>query len=135
MTGSGRLSPGCCRARSPTPVGPRRTIACSSTACIGCCDPGHSGTNCPSDMANGRACTSASRAGQRRALWERVFAEFISDPNNEYLMLDATLVRAHQQAATGKGGAKRGGADDEALGRSRGGLTTKIHLLADALGR
>ena len=50
-------------------------------------------------------------------------------------MLDATLVRAHQQAATGKGGAKRGGADDEALGRSRGGLTTKIHLLADALGR
>src|SRR5437868_6795169 len=29
---------------------------------------------------------------------------------------------------------KKGGAD-EALGRSRGGLTTKIHLLADALGR
>ena len=27
------------------------------------------------------------------------------------------------------------GAADEALGRSRGGLTTKIHLLADALGR
>src|SRR5262245_66471718 len=29
---------------------------------------------------------------------------------------------------------EKGGAD-EALGRSRGGLTTKIHLLADALGR
>ena len=28
---------------------------------------------------------------------------------------------------------KRG--PDEALGRSRGGLTTKVHLLADALGR
>ena len=27
---------------------------------------------------------------------------------NAYLMLDATLVRAHQQAATGKGGAKKG---------------------------
>lgn len=39
-----------------------------------------------------------------------------------------------QQAATGKGGAKKEDAD-EALGRSRGGLTTKIHLLADALGR
>ena len=49
-------------------------------------------------------------------------------------MLDATLIRAHQQAATGKGGAKKRGAD-EGLERSRGGLTTKIHLLADALGR
>ena len=35
----------------------------------------------------------------------------------------------HRQGRGQKGGA------DEALGRSRGGLTTKIHLLADALGR
>ena len=41
-------------------------------------------------------------------MWERVFAALIDDPKNEYVMLDATLVRAHQQAATGKGGAKRG---------------------------
>src|SRR5262249_60608333 len=33
-----------------------------------------------------------------------------------------------------KGWCQKGG-PDEALGRSRGGLTTKIHLLADALGR
>ena len=44
----------------------------------------------------------------RRGVWERVFAALIDDPKNEYVMLDATLVRAHQQAATGKGGAKRG---------------------------
>ena len=31
MTGSGRLSPGCCGARRPIQVGPRRTIVCSST--------------------------------------------------------------------------------------------------------
>jgi len=37
-----------------------------------------------------------------------VFAALIDDARNEYLMLDATLVKAHQQAATGKGGAKRG---------------------------
>ena len=36
--------------------------------------------------------------------WERVFATLIRDRRNEYLMLDTTLVRAHQQAATGKGG-------------------------------
>src|SRR5215470_7101642 len=34
-----------------------------------------------------------------------------------------------------QGRRQKGGAEDEALGRSRGGLTTKIHLLADALGR
>ncbi len=45
-------------------------------------------------------------------------------------MIDSTIVRAHQQAATGKGGGT-----DQALGRSRGGLTTKIHMLADTFGR
>ncbi len=38
--------------------------------------------------------------------WERVFGALIDDPKNEYLMLDTTLVRAHQQAATGKGGTR-----------------------------
>ena len=39
-------------------------------------------------------------------VWERVFASLTGDPDNQYLMLDTTLVRAHQQAATGKGGRK-----------------------------
>ena len=42
----------------------------------------------------------------RAGVWEGIFAALTSDPDNEYLMLDSTLVRAHQQAATGKGGAK-----------------------------
>ena len=37
---------------------------------------------------------------------ERVFAVLTADRKNEYLMLDTTLVRAHQQAATGKGGTR-----------------------------
>jgi transposase len=39
-------------------------------------------------------------------VWEKVFASLTSAPDNEYLMLDSSLVRAHQQAATGKGGTK-----------------------------
>ena len=39
-------------------------------------------------------------------VWERVFEVLSADPDNEYLMLDSSLVRAHQQAATGKGGTK-----------------------------
>jgi putative transposase len=40
----------------------------------------------------------------KAGVWERVFEALIDDRRNEYLMLDTTLVRAHQQAATGKGG-------------------------------
>lgn len=40
----------------------------------------------------------------KSGVWERVFAVLTADRRNEYLMLDTTLVRAHQQAATGKGG-------------------------------
>ena len=40
----------------------------------------------------------------RAGVWERVFDSLTADPDNDYLMLDSSLVRAHQQAATGKGG-------------------------------
>ena len=40
----------------------------------------------------------------RAGVWEQVFTHLTADAHNEYLMLDSTLVRAHQQAATGKGG-------------------------------
>ena len=40
----------------------------------------------------------------QRGIWERVFELLLADAHNDYLMLDSTIVRAHQQAATGKGG-------------------------------
>lgn len=40
----------------------------------------------------------------KAGVWERVFKQLTADRQNEYLMLDTSLVRAHQQAATGKGG-------------------------------
>jgi transposase len=40
----------------------------------------------------------------RAGVWEKVFESLIKDRKNDYLMLDSTLVKAHQQAATGKGG-------------------------------
>ncbi|WP_272904064.1 IS5 family transposase [Xanthobacter agilis] len=50
----------------------------------------------------------------------------------EWLMIDSTIVRAHQHAAGAR--AAKGGPDAQGLGRSRGGLSTKIHAAADALG-
>ena len=38
----------------------------------------------------------------RSGIWERVFATLVRDHKNQYLMLDSTIVRAHQQAATSR---------------------------------
>lgn len=47
----------------------------------------------------------------------------------ELVLVDGSIVRAHQHAAGAQGN------DDEALGRSRGGLSTKIHAATDGEGR
>ena len=61
-------------------------------------------------------------------VWVRVF-EVMKDPDLEWLILDSTVIRAHQHAA---GAVKRGA--DQALGRSRGGFGTKLHIAVDGLG-
>ena len=37
-----------------------------------------------------------------KGIWEKVFMHLIEDHDNEYLMIDSTIVKAHQQAATFK---------------------------------
>ncbi|WP_425219651.1 IS5 family transposase [Ralstonia solanacearum] len=65
----------------------------------------------------------------RRGVWQRVFEALAQHADNEYAMIDATIVRAHQHSAGGKRGVA-----SQAIGRSRGGLSTKIHATVDALG-
>ena len=40
----------------------------------------------------------------KKGVWEEVFNILLKDKKNEYVMIDSTLVKAHQQAATGKRG-------------------------------
>ncbi len=35
-------------------------------------------------------------------VWDKVFTDLVKDRKNQYLMLDSTIVRAHQQAVTGR---------------------------------
>jgi transposase len=43
----------------------------------------------------------------KKGVWKRIFDALIEDPDSEYLIIDSTIVRAHQHAAGGqKGGAK-----------------------------
>lgn len=66
------------------------------------------------------------KAGVFQALMEK-----LQDPDLGSLMLDSTIIRAHQHAA----GAEGSSAEAEALGRSRGGFSTKIHVACDGLGK
>jgi len=59
-------------------------------------------------------------------------AEVLRDPDLDVLILDSTVVRAHPCAAGAP--QARGGQAAQALGRSRGGFSTKIHIVVDALG-
>ena len=40
----------------------------------------------------------------KRGVWQRVFEALGDDPDLEHLLLDSTIVRAHQHAAGAKGG-------------------------------
>ncbi len=42
----------------------------------------------------------------RAGVWERIFAMLARDRDNEYLMIDSSIVRAHAQAATGQKGGR-----------------------------
>lgn len=43
----------------------------------------------------------------RCGVWQRVFEALSEDADNEYAMIDSTIVRAHQHSAGAKGGARR----------------------------
>jgi transposase len=42
----------------------------------------------------------------RKGIWERIFNAMSDDPDFEYLIIDSTIVRAHQHASGAKGGLK-----------------------------
>jgi transposase len=66
----------------------------------------------------------------KKGVFLRIF-EVLRDPDLEVLMLDSTVIRAHQHSA----GQKNSTAQQEQLGRSRGGVSTKIHVAVDGLGK
>ncbi|WP_247493500.1 IS5 family transposase [Bradyrhizobium sp. 142] len=61
-----------------------------------------------------------------KGVWLRMFEALADDPDFEYLTVDSTIVRAHPAS-----GAKAG-AQNKAIGRSRGGLTKKSIWLSAA---
>ncbi|MFL9680555.1 IS5 family transposase [Streptomyces sp. KL110A] len=73
--------------------------------------------------------------------WERILAALLAaadgaDDIGWTVSVDSTVCRAHQHAAGArKKGIDRAEPEDHALGRSRGGLSTKVHLVSDGHAR
>ncbi|MFG1404437.1 IS5 family transposase [Xanthobacter sediminis] len=64
-------------------------------------------------------------------VWDRLLEAVSAAYDGDIVMIDSSCVRVHQHG----GCRQKGGDDDRCMGRSRGGLTTKIHALVDAEGR
>ena len=86
----------------------------------------------PNSMAIGTASINDSQDGAIKASFNGCTNTLPKTPDMEWLIIDTTIIRAHPCA----GGALKtsGGQASQALGRSRGGFSTKIHIAVDSLG-
>ncbi len=84
----------------------------------------------PKEYGSWRAVHKRFKQWSDKGIWKSIFESCQKNPDLEYVMVDSTIVRAHACAA----GYEKDGNEKHALGRSKGGFTTKIHALCDALG-
>ena len=66
----------------------------------------------------------------KKEIWNKLLSFFSQSCDIGSVMIDGSIVRAHACAS----GYKKNSQKQQALGRSKGGFTTKIHALVDALG-
>lgn len=83
----------------------------------------------PDYYGSWRAIHKRYKCWSDKGLFQQLMKHYI-DADREYVILDSTSIRAHPCAA----GYYKYSAHKEALGRSVGGFTTKIHMAVDALG-
>ena len=60
----------------------------------------------PESFGNWNSIFVRSSRWSKDGVWDRLFAAMADDPDFEYIMIDSTIVRAHQHAAGKKGGLK-----------------------------
>jgi len=60
----------------------------------------------PPAFGNWNSVFQRFRRWAKKGVWERIFNALVESPDFEYLIIDSTIVRAHQHAAGAKGGAK-----------------------------
>ena len=83
----------------------------------------------PEEFGNWNSVFQRFRRWARAGVFDRIFDALSDDTDFEYVIVDGTIVRVHQHGTGAKGGTQ-----SQAIGRSRGSVTTKIVALVDALG-
>lgn len=85
----------------------------------------------PASFGKFQAVYNCFNRWSKKGIIQEIFKKLSTDTDKEWLMMDGSHIRAHQHSA---GAAARSGEDDHAIGISRGGATSKIHLIVDACG-
>ena len=87
--------------------------------------------DCPRDYGPYTTVYNRFNRWSRQGVWTGIFYALTGSSGMVGTMaMDSTHIKAHRSAAGAKGGISH-----HAIGRSRGGRTTKIHALTDDLGR
>ena len=60
----------------------------------------------PEELGHWNSVFQRFRRWAKKGVWERIFNALVEHPDFEYLIIDSTIVRAHQHAAGAKGEAK-----------------------------
>jgi transposase len=59
----------------------------------------------PAEYGNWKSAHKRFTRWAKAGIWERIFKVLLKDRKNTWVMIDSTIVKAHQQAMCGKGGA------------------------------
>ena len=89
---------------------------------------GASWRDLPERYGNWNSVFQPFRRWSMKGVWQQIF-DALQEPGLDWLLINSTMVRAHQHSAGQKVTAQA-----EALGRSRGGFSSKLHACCDALG-
>ena len=65
------------------------------------------GRDLPERFGDFRVVHTRHSRWSQSGVWQRVFEALAQDADNEYAMIDATIVRAHQHSAGAKGGIQK----------------------------
>src|ERR1700721_463101 len=92
--------------------------------------PGRRPLDCPAVYGPSPTVYNRFNRWSGRGHWQAIFDTLVAIVPGDTRSIDSTSIKVQRSAAGGKGGAR-----EQAIGRSRGGRTTKIHGIADSQGR
>ena len=84
----------------------------------------------PTEMGSWSTVFNFFNRWSRKGLWKRVFEQMRGEIDDEWAFMDSSYVKVHQHASGARGSTR----EQESIGTSRGGNTSKLHARCDAHG-